>query len=480
MSDLRARLLLDLKDGLTSPMKAIKAAYLTDMRAMMAATADLRKKLTDVGKSIKDAAPMKLSLGIAAFGGVAVKTAASVEDMMSALETATGSQTAASAAFAEINQFARTTPYDLAQVTNSYIKLKNLGLDPSMESLNSFGNTASAMNKSLDQMIEAVADAATGEYERLKEFGIKASTQGKKVTFTFQGVKTTIKNDAASIQEYLKSIGDVNFGGAMEKKMTNFSGVWSNFMDTISGTMNMAGLQIMESLKIKDFLNDLADTVQKVTDAFMALSPGLRDAIVIGGLFAMVLGPIMMTIGQIVIGIGGLVWALSILGPAFMLVLGFIKAFSIGLLTTPVGWFMMGIAAIAGGVYLIYKNWGAISGWFSNLWTGIKATFSDAIDVILNILSPLIKAIQFVMTAGSNIGSAILGGLGRKPTGSPSPMATGPAAPISGGARSGVDMGGTLNIKIDSDGQARVQNAAPNDKRMDYSVDTGLLMGAPG
>lgn len=286
MSDLRARLLLDLKDGLTSPMKAIKAAYLTDMRAMMAATADLRKKLTDVGKSIKDAAPMKLSLGIAAFGGIAIKTAASVEDMMAALETATGSQKAANAVFAEINQFARTTPYDLAQVTNSYIKLKNLGLDPSMESLNSFGNTASAMNKSLDQMIEAVADAATGEYERLKEFGIKASTQGKKVTFTFQGVKTTIKNDAASIQEYLKSIGDVNFGGAMEKKMTNFSGGWSNFMDTISGTMNMAGLQIMQSLKIKDFLNDLADTVQKVTDAFMALSPGLRDAIVIGGLFA--------------------------------------------------------------------------------------------------------------------------------------------------------------------------------------------------
>ena len=35
------------------------------------------------------------------------------------------------------------------------------------------------MGKSLNQMIEAVADATTGEFERLKEFGIKARTHGE-------------------------------------------------------------------------------------------------------------------------------------------------------------------------------------------------------------------------------------------------------------------------------------------------------------
>jgi hypothetical protein len=37
------------------------------------------------------------------------------------------------------------------------------------------------MGKDMMQMIEAVADASTGEFERLKEFGIKASKQGDQV-----------------------------------------------------------------------------------------------------------------------------------------------------------------------------------------------------------------------------------------------------------------------------------------------------------
>ena len=47
-----------------------------------------------------------------------------------------------------------------------------------------YGDTASAMGKSLDDMVEAVADAATGEFERLKEFGIRASKNGDRVSFT--------------------------------------------------------------------------------------------------------------------------------------------------------------------------------------------------------------------------------------------------------------------------------------------------------
>jgi uncharacterized membrane protein YqgA involved in biofilm formation len=47
------------------------------------------------------------------------------------------------------------------QFINAFIKLKALGLQPSKEALTSYGNTATAMGKSLDQMIEAVADAST-------------------------------------------------------------------------------------------------------------------------------------------------------------------------------------------------------------------------------------------------------------------------------------------------------------------------------
>jgi hypothetical protein len=54
--------------------------------------------------------------------------------------------------------------------------------------------------------------------ERLKEFGIKAKSQGDQVTFTFQGVSTTVGKNSREIEAYLRSIGDVQFAGAMEEQ----------------------------------------------------------------------------------------------------------------------------------------------------------------------------------------------------------------------------------------------------------------------
>lgn len=143
-----------------------------------------------------------------------------------------GSSVLASREFEWLSEFAATTPFGLAEVTQSFVKMKALGLDPTEESLRSFGNTASAMGKSLDQFIEAVADASTGEFERLKEFGIKARQEGDKVSLTFQGITTRIGNNAEEINRYLKKIGDVQFGGAMAERAKTLDGALSNFADT--------------------------------------------------------------------------------------------------------------------------------------------------------------------------------------------------------------------------------------------------------
>ncbi|AGC43254.1 phage tail tape measure protein TP901, core region [Myxococcus stipitatus DSM 14675] len=46
--------------------------------------------------------------------------------------------------------------------------------------------------------------------------------------------------------------------------------------------------------------------------------------------------------------------------------------FTVALLANPITWIVAGIALLAGAVYLIYRNWGPISEWFSELWVGIK------------------------------------------------------------------------------------------------------------
>ncbi len=176
--------------------------------------------------------PAVAGLGLVTLGKQMVDVSAKFQTLNASLITVTGSQAAANENFAWLQDFAAETPFQLDQVVGAFIKMESLGLNPTREALTSFGNTASAMGKNLNQMIEAVADASVGEFERLKEFGIKARSEGDNIKFTFNGVTTTIKKDAADITKYLQQLGDTKFAGGMSRQMDTIGGSMSNLSDS--------------------------------------------------------------------------------------------------------------------------------------------------------------------------------------------------------------------------------------------------------
>lgn len=184
-----------------------------------------------------------------------VSTARQFDQLNAGLLTMTGSSKNAAIAFAELEKFAAKTPYTLDQSVQGFTKLVALGLNPSQMAMESYGNTAAAMGKDLSQMIEAVADAATGEFERLKEFGIKSKQQGDKVSFTFQGVTTTVGKNAAEIEGYLQSLGENQFAGAMANRMNTLDGALSNLQDSWDGLFRSissqgAGQEIEQGVRV--------------------------------------------------------------------------------------------------------------------------------------------------------------------------------------------------------------------------------------
>lgn len=161
-----------------------------------------------------------------------ISTQRSFDVLNAGLITATGSASAAAREFERLQKFAAQTPYSLEQSVRAFTQLKNLGLDPSEASMRAYANTAAAMGYDLSQMVEAVADASVGEFERLRAFGIRASTQGDQIAFTFQGVTTTVKNSAADIEQYLANLGRTNFAGAVNQRMATLDGAISNLGDS--------------------------------------------------------------------------------------------------------------------------------------------------------------------------------------------------------------------------------------------------------
>ena len=275
----------------------------------MADTASLivRVSSTGVDKTTSQLNGLTKAAGAAAAAVVSLETAKQVfsalvdsqrnfDKLNSGLITMTGSAENAAKAFSVLQQFAKETPYGLNQAVEGFTKLVALGLNPSKEALISYGNTASAMGKDLNQMIEAVADASTFEFERLKEFGIKSSQQADTVSFTFRGVTTTVKKNSEEIQKYLLNIGNTDFAGAMETRSKTLDGQLSSLADSFDGlvlavaqsgfgdavgeqaaTAEEAITALTDAIASNEIAATLQDWVTLFNESFKFISDALND-----------------------------------------------------------------------------------------------------------------------------------------------------------------------------------------------------------
>ena len=271
-------------EGLRRELKRAEVSVDGATRGIDRKVKSIDDRFNSLGKTVARAG---VAIG-AAFAGMALakvtseftRTNVEAQKLRASLVTVTGSVDEAGKAWSTLEKFAARTPFALNQSVEGFIKMKALGLDPTIGALESFGNTASAMGKDLNQMIEAVADASTSEFERLKEFGIKAKQEGDSVSLTFQGVTTTIGNNSEEIVQYLENIGKVQFAGAMERQMDTLGGAISNLQDSFDGlirTIGEAGAadEMTKSIReLSDLMSDpdFQNSVKILTTAFIKLT----------------------------------------------------------------------------------------------------------------------------------------------------------------------------------------------------------------
>lgn len=246
----------------------------------------------------------KISGAVAVAGGAVagflgkgiLDTASEFEQFETQLTTIEGSADKAKKSLDWIADFGAKTPYDVAQVTEAFVKLKSYGLDPIKGNLlESLGNTASAMGKTLDQAAEMMADAVRGENERLKEFGIVGSRENQTTTFSYdingESLAKTVGNGSAEIQQALQDIMDEKFRGGMERMSKTWEGTLSNLSDTwIMMKKRIADGGIFDRLKQglndvmlliydnREAINAWADRIgTKLVDAWDKVLPILFD-----------------------------------------------------------------------------------------------------------------------------------------------------------------------------------------------------------
>jgi tape measure domain-containing protein len=198
------------------------------------------------------------------------------EDLKDSLDQVFGSMEAGDAAMQKVFQFAQTTPFQIEDATKAFIQLKSAGIEPSMDMLQTFADTAST---SIDQLgafealIRIVQRSAAGgmgleEINQLDDRGIPATkilteALGKSREELSEFGKTA--EGAAEMVQLLISGLETRFGGAMENKMDNLSTKTSNMVIAFKQLAD----EVFKS-GLGDFLKNMADSLTKMANAIAA------------------------------------------------------------------------------------------------------------------------------------------------------------------------------------------------------------------
>lgn len=440
------------------------AVVVTLQDKLSAGLGGLVGRVTKLGAAVGTLAAIGAGAGLAAVAGKMVSVNAEFEKYETILKTLTGSSAKAKEAMNWVSEFAAKTPYELSETTDAFVKLSSYGINPMSGSLKAAGDAAAAMGKPLSQAVEALADAMTGENERLKEFGITAKKKGDKIRYSWtengkQMAADANANSKKQIQAVIEGIWNRRFGGAMSELSRTWSGMLSNLGDAWSRFfLNIGKAGAFDSIKgalgelnawferqnasgaAGRWASDLSAAITRVVEGLKdivfgarTIEDGLTKRSRSGGLLDQlpsIIDSIRNGIVDFAKGAASLYESLKpatdLLGGPFYAALALIAglqilsiANSIAALANPIGAVILAITAIGIGAKLLYDNWEPVKAWFTALWDDIVAAVKAVPGQLAEAGAAMIQAIwdgakakfvemlDWIKSIPSAIGSAI-------------------------------------------------------------------------
>lgn len=311
-------------------------------------------------------------IGLSALGKEILDTTVEFERFEAVLTNTLGDKGLAKGVLADIQDFASKTPFQVNELTDAYVKLANRGIRPTQTQMTQLGDLASSTGKSYDQLAEAVLDAGTGEFERLKEFGVRAKKSGDQVQFTFKGVTTEVANSDQAITDYLYSLGNLQgVQGSMAAQSMTVGGMLSNLKDSF----------INNALAIGQLFRPM---IVFVIDAFKRLSAVISVAVG----FLKENPAVLSAVGA---ALGALAVAIGIVKLATM-------QWNATLLANPITYVVLAIAALVGSLVYAWKKFEGFRAWLFGLWEAFKAVFKNIAELAKNVLGNIGEMILGVLT----------------------------------------------------------------------------------
>lgn len=250
-------------------------------------------------------------------------------------------------------------------------KLKQLGL--SAEDVNPKTN-------SLADILKKLEGAGMDSSEAMELVGVEAgpalAALMKQGTGELEKFTTKLENSKGAGKKMAKTMQD-NVGGSFKGLMSAVEAVALSFYDQWEPAIR-AGTEVLRDLAT--WISDLSPTTVTLISA-------------IGGMVA-IAGPLLWAIGSlgnalpgIVVGFKSVMGAIKIARVAFL-------AFNTTLFTTPIGWIILGIAAVVAAIVLLWKNWDTVTAFLGECWEAIKGMATAFFEPIAEFISEIWSSIK--------------------------------------------------------------------------------------
>lgn len=235
--------------------------------------------------------------GLTAFTKATMDSYGAAQDLKVALETVTGSAAEADKAFGFIRDFTEKTPFQVENVSEAFVKLKNAGIEPTAELLTTLGDAAAVSTDKVGALT-AIADLysrtvqgglGVEELDRLQDRGIPVyDILSEKLKIARQDVSEFGKTaeGAAKVTQALTEGFEERFGGGMARASETLNGRISTLKDTLDGFLIRVGegglgdaIQTAVE-KFTDFIKTNEELALKIGEVLGKAIVGLTDGII--------------------------------------------------------------------------------------------------------------------------------------------------------------------------------------------------------
>ena len=212
----------------------------------------------------KAAAAARRAIGV---GKDVLFAAASYETLRARLTQILGTQDAANAKFTELQQLAASTPFQLEDIADAFIRLKAAGFDIDLEKFRSLGDVAAASNKPLAELADAMISAGRGQAAMVDNFvGLAGKAEKGALTLTnaFTGVRKEGVATKDGILEFFVAAGKAKeVEGAMDRLSKTATGKLSTMGDAFKAAKATVGDVFLPAFKTA--IDGVSTKVQGIT-----------------------------------------------------------------------------------------------------------------------------------------------------------------------------------------------------------------------